>query len=55
MNKELEQFYNDNQDWLEDGWSEYLIENDWGSGEDKIKISEDMFWEWVETQLELNK
>lgn len=46
--KSLEQFYNDNQTEIETMWAEYLSYGEFGSGEDRIKITDDMFWEFVQ-------
>lgn len=35
------------QEQMEYEWQEHLLENDWGSGEDKIKITDNMFFEFV--------
>lgn len=54
MNKELEKFYDENQEELETLWEEHLSYGEWGSGLDSIRITEDMFWEFVEEQMEKN-
>ena len=55
---ELEQFYNENQDHIEDVWSEHisiqLTSGGFGSGEDRIRINDDMFWEFVEDLMDKN-
>ena len=48
MNTKLENFYNQNQTEVEIAWAEHLSEGEFGSGEDTIKITDDMFWEFVE-------
>ena len=48
MNEELEQFYSDNQDEIETLWEIHLSEGEWGSGYDRINITDKMFWEFVE-------
>ena len=52
MNDKLNNFYNNNQDELEREWELYIYDREWGSGEDKITITEGMFWEWVEEEME---
>lgn len=47
MTKTLEKFYEDNQTEVELRWAEFLSESDFGSGEDRIVISDEMFWEFV--------
>jgi hypothetical protein len=37
-----------NQEEVETAWREYISSQDWGSGEDLIKITDEMFWEFVE-------
>ena len=49
---ELLNYYTNNQDEIEKSFSEYLSENDWGSGEDKIIISDQIFFDWIETFIE---
>lgn len=44
----LLEFYNLNQEDIDSHWEEYIFENEWGSGEDRIKITDLMFWEFVE-------
>lgn len=44
----LDAFYTNNQDQLEGAWEDYISEGEWGSGEDKINITDGMFWEFVE-------
>lgn len=46
--EDLEEYYNKNQDYIELLWEEHVISNDWGSGEDKIQITDEIFWEWLE-------
>ena len=55
MNAQLEKFYYDNQDELEKEFEIYVTEKEWGSGEDRIRITEDTFWEFVEEKLEATK
>lgn len=45
---DIRSFYDHNQEFCEEKFAEHVIENDWGSGEDKITITDDMFWEFVE-------
>lgn len=47
MNKELERFYNANNEVLEQMWEEHVATGEWGSGSDRITITDDMFWEFV--------
>lgn len=46
------EYYNQNQEELEQSWAEYLGEGEFGSGEDKIKITDEMFWEFVEEKFQ---
>lgn len=46
------QYYLDNQDELHADFEEYIFEHDWGSGDDKIKITDEIFFEWVADQHE---
>lgn len=48
---EVERYYENNSDRLEEEWEEHLYSNDWGSGEDKINITNEMFWEFIEEQF----
>ena len=48
MNDELVKYYEDNQDDIDLAWSVYLMEHDFGLGEDRIKPNDAMFWEFVE-------
>ena len=48
MNDILLKYYNDNQSLLETEWENHLSSNDWGSGQDSIPITDEMFWEFVE-------
>lgn len=50
--EDVENFYYDNQDLLEDEWEEYVVEHDWGSGEDKIKITDEIFWDFIEGRFQ---
>lgn len=45
----LNEFYASQQEDLDAAWTEYLFTNDWGSGEDAITITEEHFWEWIES------
>ncbi len=45
------EYYLQNQEELDNEWEIYIIENDWGSGEDRIKITDEMFMEFVEEQM----
>lgn len=51
MSKTYE-YYLNNQEEIENQWEEHLYSNDWGSGEDKIQITDEMFWEFVEDKME---
>lgn len=55
MNNILDTFYRDNQSFIDDAWSEYLSFGEWGSGEDRIEITDDMFWEFVEEIMDKEK
>lgn len=55
MDQELLNFYHQYQDELEKGFSEYISEGEWGSGEDRITITDDMFWEYVSQEHERAK
>lgn len=44
----LYNFYASNMDDIEESWAQHVSESEWGSGEDEISITEDMFWEYVE-------
>jgi hypothetical protein len=48
MVDKLFHYYAERCDEIETAWHEYIRENDWGSGEDVIKIDDNMFWEFVE-------
>jgi len=48
------EYYLQNQEELEAEWADYVISHDWGSGEDKIKITDDIFFEWVSDQIDKN-
>jgi hypothetical protein len=50
---EVENFYNENQDMIETAWEDHLSFGEFGSGEDRINITDDMFWEFVEDYCEL--
>ena len=45
---EVEAYYNENQDILDEAYQLHVSEGEWGSGEDKIKLGDDHFWEFVE-------
>ena len=51
MNTKVQRYYDKNQEYLDEAWQEYLANDDWGSGEDTIKITDDMFWEFVEDTM----
>lgn len=53
--KNLENYYYDNQDELHRMWDIHVSEGEWGSGEDKIVLTDDMFWEFVEDIYEETK
>jgi len=44
----VEQYYDENTESLEQAWEEHIANNDWGSGEDRITITDQMFFEFVE-------
>lgn len=44
----LHKYYNDNQDAIEEQFAQYVSEGEWGSGDDKIEITDDIFWDFVE-------
>jgi hypothetical protein len=46
------QYYLDNQETLENDFTDYISYKDWGSGDDKIKITDEIFFEWVADQHE---
>jgi hypothetical protein len=46
------EYYLSMQEELDEQWQDYVYENDWGSGEDKITITDDMFFEFVEEKME---
>jgi hypothetical protein len=48
VNDEVREFYEENQEELENDFENYVLENEWGSGEDKIRITDTVFWEFVE-------
>lgn len=48
LTKEIETFYDKNQDTIEEAWAEYLSYAELGSGADNIKVTDEMFWEFVE-------
>jgi hypothetical protein len=52
VNTKLEKFYNENQDELHRDWDDYISYKEMGSGEDKIEVTDDMFWEFVEERME---
>jgi hypothetical protein len=37
---------------IEEAWQEHLLENDWGSGKDRIKITDEMYNEFKDNYLE---
>ena len=47
----VEEYYNANQDILDEAYQEYINSNDWGSGKDKIKLTDEHFWEFVENVM----
>lgn len=47
-NEGLNLYYKNNQDEIEASWEEKLSYMELGSGEDKIKVTDNMFWEYVE-------
>lgn len=48
MSNDLFKFYDNNRRYIENLWEDYVMNKEWGSGEDKINISDAMFWEFVE-------
>jgi len=48
----IHDYYEANEDILANSWAEYLSYAELGSGEDKIKITEEMFWEFIEEKME---
>lgn len=48
---ELEKYYNENQDILDEAYQLHVSEGEWGSGQDKIKLGDDHFWEFVENVM----
>lgn len=50
MSNELVNYYNENDEELDLAFEEFLLENDWGSGEDKINAQNaEIFWEFVQS------
>lgn len=47
-----EAFYESNQDSLDNAWIEHISCGEWGSGEDRINITDEMFWEFIEDKME---
>lgn len=54
MNNDLFKFYDNNCKYIEELWEDYIMNKEWGSGEDRIKITDSMFWEFVEKLMEDN-
>lgn len=48
LSKAIETFYDQNQDEIESAWSEHLSYAELGSGFDRIQVTDEMFWEFVE-------
>jgi len=53
--QDIETYYRDNQDELDAEWEDYLSYGEWGSGEDQIKITNEMFWEFIEEKMDVEK
>jgi hypothetical protein len=51
MTNEAYNYYLENEEDVDFEWEEHIGSGEWGSGEDEIKISEDMFWEFVEERM----
>ena len=49
--QEAKQFYDLNPDLCEAHFEEYISFGEWGSGDDKISITDDMFWEFIQDYL----
>lgn len=43
----LHKYYNDNQNAIEEQFAQYVSESEWGSGDDKIEITDCIFWDFV--------
>ena len=52
IDNELNEYYENNMDQVLEDWETYICENEWGSGEDKIKINDGIFWDFVESHME---
>ena len=48
IRSDLDNFYKDHCDHLESLWEDHISNGEWGSGADKIIITDCMFWEFVE-------
>jgi len=46
--QDIEDFYHQHQEEIDNQWQDHIYSNDWGSGEDRIRITDEMFWEFVE-------
>jgi len=55
ITNEMERFYHENMAELEKEYEEMISYRDFGSGEDRISVNEDMFWEFVEEKMEEQK
>lgn len=56
ITKEIENFYYDNQENLDNLFNDYVIKNDLGGfGLDTINITDEIFWDFVEDQFEKSK
>ena len=53
--EKLEDFYFYNDDRIYSMWREYIDGNDWGSGDDRIRVTDDMFWAFVAGVYEREK
>ena len=51
MDKAVTEFYNQNDEVLEQMWEEHVATEDWGSGSDRIEITDAMFWDFVSDTL----
>lgn len=45
----LVEYYESEQDMLHEAFDQYVDENEWGSGNDRIKITDAIFWEFIES------
>lgn len=52
---EDEKYYYDNTEYVDERWSDYISYKDWGSGEDRTTITDDMFWQFVQELADKEK